>query len=269
MVAFRRNSIFLTPGLNEFHADFSPDCLLINCHNHHLRHAILIPMALKRRKQSAKRSIDGQSTARQAVVSTEGPEEQFTDQSSQDLKFVDVTPRYLQGTRNPAEQKSIRVHVMQDFLRQRKQLVDAVEPPAMAGTVSSHVHRFRIAKPRLPGDKPVGTMSSQKVAMCSEQSRRSTPPRTSSTTIGGSRDRPESETVVLASADQPSHCGTLLAEERTSASPPRISPILPGVMARMDPFARFPIDASIETHGILDYCEQHVLLSSATLQGRI
>jgi hypothetical protein len=218
-------------------------------------------MKPKRRKLSAKQSSDGQPAATPAVISTEGPEDgplSSTDKTSQGLKFVDVTPRYLQGTWTPAEQKGIRIHVMQDFLRQKKQPVDVVEPPAMAATVSSHVHRFRIAKPRLPGDEPVGTASSQKAAMSSEQSRRITPSKSSG-------DIPEPETVILASADQPSRCEALLAQERASTSLLRISPNLPGVMARMDPFARLPIDGSVDTHEILDYCEQHVPSFSADL----
>jgi hypothetical protein len=182
------------------------------------------------------------------------------DIPSQSLKFVDVTPRYLEGSRNPAEQKSIRIHVMQDFFRQKKQPVEAIEPLAMAGTVSSHVNRFRITKPRLPGDTHIGTVSSQKVVMCSEQRRRSTPSRTSSNTLRCSRDLFKSEMIVLPSTDQSSHYGTLLAKEKASASPPRIAPNLPGVMARTDPFARLPIDGSTKTHEILDYCKQHTLL---------
>ena len=224
-------------------------------------------MAPKRRKQPAKQTSDGQLATHSTAVPAEGSKEESmppADKPLQGLKFVDVSRRYLQGIQDSVQQKSIRVHVMQDFLRQRKQPIDAVEPPAMAGTVSGHVHHFRIAKPRLPEDKASGTVPSQKVATWSEQSRQSTPPRSSSTTIGGSRDLSGSDMVVLASADQQRQCETLLAEERASASPPRILPNLPGVMARMDPFARLPIDGSIQTHEILDYCEHHVLSLVAT-----
>src|SRR5271155_1094487 len=218
-------------------------------------------MARKRRKHAATMSNNEQLKAGQAVVPTGGPEERMLaiDKPSQGLKFVDVTPRYLQGTRDSAEQRSIRVHVMQDFIRQKKQATDAVEPPAMAETVSGHVHRFRISKPRLP-DKPPGTGSSQKVALGSEQSRRSASSRTSSNTIRDVGGLAEPETGDLASPHQPNHVGALPVEERASAPHLRISPNLPGVMARMDPFARLPIDGSLETHETLDYCEQHLLL---------
>jgi hypothetical protein len=214
-------------------------------------------MARKRRKQAAKMSNNEQLKAGQAVG---GPEERMPaiDKPSQGLKFVDVTPRYLQGTRDSAEQRSIRVHVMQDFMRQKKQATDAVEPPAMAETVSGHVHRFRISKPRL-SDKPPGTESSQKVVLGSE-SRRSASSRTSSNTIGDVGGLAELETEDLALPHQPNHVEALPVEERASAPHLRISPNLPGVMARMDPFARLPIDGSLETHETLDYCEQHLLL---------
>src|SRR2546421_339910 len=108
------------------------------------------------------------------------------------------------ATRNSAEQRSIRVHVMQDFIRQKRQATDAVEPPTMAETVSGHVHRFRISKPRLP-DKPPGTESSQKAALGSEQSRRSASSRTSSNTIRDVMGLAESETGDPASTHQPDH----------------------------------------------------------------
>jgi hypothetical protein len=220
----------------------------------------MIAMARKRRKQAAKMSNNEQLKACQALAPTGGPEERMPaiDKPSKGLKFVDVTPRYLQGTRNSAEQRSIRVHVMQDFIRQKKQATEAVEPPAMAETVSGHVHRFRISKPRLP-DKASGTESSQKVALGSEQSRRSASSGTSSSTIRDVGGLAEPETGDLASLHQPNHVGALPIGERASSPHLRISPNLPGVMARMDPFARLPIDGSLETHETIDYCEQHLL----------
>lgn len=217
-------------------------------------------MAHKRRKEAAKMPNNEQLKAGQVIFLTGGSEEWMPaiNKPSQGLKFVDVTPRYLQGTRNSAEQRIIRVHVMQDFIRQKKQATDAVEPPAMAETVSGHVHRFRISKPRLP-DKPPGTELSQKVALGSEQSRRSASSRTSSNATRGVAGLAESETGDLASTHQPNHIGALPIEERASAPHLTISPNLPGVMARMDPFARLPIDGSLETHETLDYCEQHFL----------
>ena len=215
--------------------------------------------ARKRRKQVAKMSNNEQLKAGQAVVPTSGPEERMPTigEPSQGLKFVDVTPRYLQGTRNSAEQRSIRVHVMQDFIRQKKQAADAVEPPTMAETVSGYVHRFRISKPRLP-DKPPRSESSQKVALSSEQSRWSASSKTSNT-VRDVEGVAESETGDLASSHQPNHVGALPVEERTSTPHLRISPNLPGVTARMAAFARLPIDGSLETHETLDYCEQHLL----------
>ena len=179
------------------------------------------------------------------------------DQLSQGLKFVDVTPRYLRGTRNSEEQKSIRVHVMQDFLRQKKLPIDTTGTPTMAGTVSGHVHRFRIAKPRLREDEagqPTEPVSSRKAVAFPEQDHRSTLSR---------KLAPNSTKGSLAS--QPSQSGTLCGEEKAPALLPRIMPNLPGVTARMDPFARLPIDGSIQTHEILDYCELSVLLLSAVL----
>jgi hypothetical protein len=148
---------------------------------------------------------------------------------------------------------------MQDFIRQKKQATPTLEPPAMAGTVSGHVHRFRISKPRLP-DKPLGTESFQKATLGSQESPHSTSSRTSPNIIGDIRGLPESETGDLVSGHQSSHVGVLPVEERVFAPHPKISPNLPGVMARMDPFARLPIDGSLETHETLDYCEQHLLL---------
>jgi hypothetical protein len=221
----------------------------------------MITVSHKRRKQAAKMSNNEQLKEGQAIVPTSGPEERMPaiNKPLQGLKFVDVTPRYLQGTRDSVEQKSIRVHVMQDFIRQKKQATDTLEPPAMAGTVSGHVHRFRISKPRLP-DKPLGTESFQKATLGSQESRQSASSRTSPNTIRDVRGLPDSETGDLASGHQSSHVGILPVEERVSGPHPKISPNLPGVMARMDPFARLPIDGSLETHETLDYCEQHLLL---------
>jgi hypothetical protein len=221
----------------------------------------MIAMSHKRIKQAAKMSNNEQLKAGQAIVPTGGLEERMPamDKPLQGLKFVDVTPRYLQGTQDSVEQKSIRVHVMQDFIRQKKQATPTLEPPAMAGTVSGHVHRFRISKPRLP-DKPLGTESLQKATLGSQESPQSTSSRTSPNTIGDIRGLPESETRDLVSGHQSGHVGVLPVEERVFAPHPKISPNLPGVMARMDPFARLPIDGSLETHETLDYCEQHLLL---------
>jgi hypothetical protein len=221
----------------------------------------MIAMSHKRIKQAAKMSNNEQLKAGQAIVPTGGLEERMPamDKPLQGLKFVDVTPRYLQGTRDSVEQKSIRVHVMQDFIRQKKQATPTLEPPAMAGTVSGHVHRFRISKPRLP-DKPLGTESLQKATLGSQESPQSTSSRTSPNTIGDIRGLPESETGDLVSGHQSSYVGVLPVEERVFVPHPKISPNLPGVMARMDPFARLPIDGSLETHETLDYCEQHLLL---------
>ena len=220
----------------------------------------MITTGRKRRNQAAEMSNNEQLKAGQAVVLTGGTKEQMPtiDKPLQGLKFVDVTPRYLQGTRDSVEQRSIRVHVMQDFIRQKKQATEALEPPAMAGTVSSYVHRFRISKPRLP-NKPLGTESFQKTALGSQESRRSTSSRTSPNTIRDVQGLSESETGDPASAHQPSHVWALPVEERAFAPHLKISPNLPGVMARMDPFARLPIDGSLETHETLDYCEQHLL----------
>lgn len=228
-----------------------------------MQQAVLVTMAPKRTRQTIKQLSDAQPVVRHAVVPVERSEKESmpsTEQPTQGLKFVDVTPRYLQGQWNSAEQKAIRVHVMQDFLRQKKESIEPIEPPTMAGTVSSHVHRFRIAKPRHREDQSAEASSSQKVATISEQGRRSTSPRLSVTTpIRVSRSLLESEMVKLATREQPSRLGTLNADERVAVPTPQISPNLPGVMARMDTFARLPIDGSIETHKILDYCEQHVL----------
>ena len=216
-------------------------------------------MAPKRRKQAYRHLGDAKPAAPQGLVRTEGLEDKSTsstDKPTQGLKFVDVTPRYLQGTRNYEERKSIRVHVMQDFLRQKRLPVDTMEPPAMAGTVSSHVHRFRIAKPRLREDKHAEPVSSQEAAICSEQDCRSS--ASSSPQIASMTDflgRHESSMASLSSRDERNRCETLFAKENASVSFPRIMPNLPGVMARMDPFARLPIDGSVQTHEILDYCE--------------
>ena len=230
-------------------------------------------MAPKRRKQTRRHSGDAQPAASQRFVRTEGPEDKSilsTDKSSQGLKFVDVTPRYLQGTRNYEERKSIRVHVMQDFLRQKRLPVDTIEPPAMAGTVSSHVHRFRIAKPRPREDQHAETVSSQEAAIRSEQDCRSS---TSSSPQTASMKcllgRHESAMANSSPRDQPNRCETLFAKEKTSVSFPRLMPNLSGVVARMDPFARLPIDGSIQTHEILDYCELPFPLLSTVLRGRI
>lgn len=224
-----------------------------------------------KRKQGAKDSGDRQPVTNPHFVSTEGAKQLLmfaTDEASPGLKFVDVTPRYLQGTWNAAEQKSIRIHVMQDFLRQKKNPVDVVEPPAMGGTVSSHVHRFRIAKTRPPVDNLAGSTSPQKAAACSAQSRRRRASGSSLTPMRDPENVAESEVAILPSTDQPSQYETRVVEERPSASLLGISPNLPGIMARMDPFAKFPIDGSRETHEILDYCE-HVSYHSATLQKMI
>ena len=217
-------------------------------------------MAPNRSKQYIRLASDAQPSAFDGLVQIEGPGEKseaFTGNSLRGLKFVDVTPRYLHGSRDSGEQKSIRVHVMQDYLRQKKLPIHAIEPPAMAGTVSDHVHRFRIAKPRLRGDKHAEPLlSSEQAVTCPEERDQTTRSRRRDTApTRGALDLQDVRMVDRSPCSKPTQVESARVRQMHSALTPRIMPNLPGIVARMDPFARLPIDGTTQTHEIMDYCK--------------
>ena len=176
---------------------------------------------------------------------------------TRNLKFVDVTERYMHGAHSLAEQKSIRVYVMQDYLRQKSGSSHPVVPPVMAETISGHVGRFRIAKDSdsRPKSSAVGS-STREFTMFTDQYQENNTrnPGQAASLWSFSQDT----SVIAESSIQGNPTESPFAEEAAFSQMPRLSQNLLDGTGRVDPFARLPIDASMEIHEMLHYCEQPV-----------
>ena len=160
--------------------------------------------------------------------------------AAQDLKFVDLSEEFVFGRRDAAEKKSIRVHVMQDFLRHRK------EPEAKhtrTASTDAHVHigRFRLAKP---------PTSKRKLAL----------PSTTSAPAAMERSYHDEENLdpklfwdKQLSEEDPAASAQEINLEIDALPPPRLPTMMLRNSNRGDPFLRLPIDATIETHETLEY----------------
>ncbi len=173
------------------------------------------------------------------------------------LKFVDVTGRYVHGAhpQDEAEQKSIRVYVMQDYLRQKNNSSHRVVPPVMAQTVSSHVGRFRIAKDFASASKFLPTVSSNRGLIMHKDQNQEDYTRTHDQTIDV-WDLPQESCFTSEYTMQLAPDGSCFTPEDVVSQASRLFKNLLDGTAQIDPFARLPIDASMEIHEMLHYCEQ-------------
>lgn len=167
----------------------------------------------------------------------------------QSLKFVDVTKRYVQGAQDAAEQKAIRVYVMQDYLRQKREPAGSIALPIMTGTVSDHVNRFRIVKESAARPKPGRPGQSKYDLSSSELIHHKGRPGQHSIPVSGSRNSSSMTDAKPWSDGWEVNLDSLSAE-----GPSPLSLKVSGSTGRMDPFSRLPIESSMETHGMLDYC---------------
>jgi hypothetical protein len=164
------------------------------------------------------------------------------------LKFVDVTRQYSDGFYDAEEQKGIRAHVMQDFLRHKSEHEELSIPAAMKDTVQEHVIRFRYAtRNKLRQGATSSTSHHRKIAMNREVGHKTSanPPfRINSIQL--------SDEAIATWIAHPSD--EYLANSTDVAVAP--SPLIrSSLLGDRDPFARLPIDASSETHRTLHYCE--------------
>ena len=160
--------------------------------------------------------------------------------AAQGLKFVDLSEEYVSGRRDAAEKKSIRVHVMQDFLRHRNEPeVKHTRSPSVDAPV--HIGRFRLAKP---------LASKRKLALLS----------TTSAPAIMERSHPDEENLdpklfwdnELLEGD-PATSAQEIGLGIDALAPPRLPSMMLRNSSRGDPFLRLPIDATVETHEILEY----------------
>lgn len=170
------------------------------------------------------------------------------DKRTRALKFVDVSRQYSDGFYDADEQKAIRAHVMQDFVRHKSGHEELSIPAAMKDTVQEHVIRFRYAKRNtLRQNAAPSTSYYRKIAMNREGGHKTsaTPPfRIESI-------QPSAEAIatwITPPSDE------YLADSTDVAVPPSTL-IRSSLLGDRDHFARLPIDASRATHRMLHYCE--------------
>jgi hypothetical protein len=164
------------------------------------------------------------------------------------LKFVDVTRQYSDGFYDAEEQKAIRAHVMQDFLRHKSGHEGLSIPAAMKDTVQEHVIRFRYARRNaLRQNAAPSTSYYRKIAMNRDRGH-----RTSANPLFRIESIQLSAEAIATWITPPSD--GYLANFADVAVPPSTL-IRSRLLGDRDPFARLPIDASSETHRTLHYCE--------------
>lgn len=170
------------------------------------------------------------------------------DKRTRVLKFVDVTRQYSDGLYDAEEQKAIRAHVMQDFMRHKSRHEQLSIPSAMKDTVKGCVIRFRYAtRNTLRQNAAPSTSHYRKIAMNREGGNKT------------SANRPfriesiQPSTEAIATGITP-RSDEYLVDSADVAVPPRTL-IRSSLLEDTDPFARPPIDASSEIHRTLHYCE--------------
>lgn len=175
-----------------------------------------------------------------------------TDKQQQDLKFVSVTEQLLQGAHDVREQKSIRAHVMRDFLRQRSSggQREGWQPVNLAKGPAQHITRFR-----LPNAKPRKSAGSR------------WPDDASGGAVGVVERRPNREVLPKFTPGLPAALPPCEADVSIRAPPGRVPiqqewqtrlriltrNIPPGGGTRA--FAELPIEATAETYELIQYCQ--------------
>lgn len=194
------------------------------------------------RKQPGKSGAnpDGPDPTRQDGSST--PPERAAI-GSKDLKFVTVTEQSLQGVHDAGEQKSIRAHVMRDFLRQRESGSEAPsqsQPPApIAESQAQHMGRFRLStKPRKKQTQSKSGSSSNSTSGAAHYPNREVLPKPPA----------GSSVSMLPLLESASHGGSGEEFDQTQM-------IQSFTTGRVDPFARFPVEETSGTHELVDYCK--------------
>lgn len=173
------------------------------------------------------------------------PPERAASQSK-DLKFVAVTEQSLQGMHDANEQKSIRSHVMKDFLRQRETGESTPQlPPPMAESQAGRMGRFRLnTKPRR---KQTNLGSPDRVS-----------PRSKSRCLNKEvLPKPPDGGLVSSMLPllEPANLGTLspLLGQGTSQTSPSLW------TGRIDPFAEVSFPKTLGAQKLVDYCKSMAL----------
>jgi hypothetical protein len=170
------------------------------------------------------------------------------DKRTRALKFVDVTRQYSDRFYDAEEQKAIRAHVMQDFVRHKSGHEELSIPAAMKDTVQEHVTRFRYATRNASRQNAAPSTSYyRKIAMNREGGN-----KTSANPPFRIESIQPSAEAIATGITPPSD--EYLADFTNVAVPPSTL-IRSSLLGDRDPFARLPIEASSETHRTLHYCE--------------
>jgi hypothetical protein len=203
---------------------------------------------MPRRPSASPRKQPGQSGTNPDVPdptrqdgSSTPPERAATQ--SRDLKFVAVTEQSLQGVHDAGEQKSIRAHVMRDFLRQREtgsEPPSQAQPPApIVESQAQHMGRFRLStKPRKKQAQSKGGGSTSSTSGAAHYPNREVLPKPPA----------GSSVSMLPLLESASHGGPGGEFDQTQM----IQSLTTG---RLDPFARFPVEDTSGTHELVDYCQ--------------
>ena len=226
-------------------------------------------MSPERKRRQTTDSSDGLATAHWQITSAISGQQQTPHKSvkivSPQLKFVNLTKRISYGTRNANEERSIRAHVMHDFLRQRTQKATPHKPAVTAWSMLDNLNRFRVSprKTRFSRRRLVLTGSSNADAANNQMStlRRIEPKALTS---------PSHPSLHVARSSSSSRKSSISDGSTIPGayylSPNLITNLL-GDAGRRDPFAKLPISASAAIHEMLDYCKhflvfrQHFVLS--------
>lgn len=170
---------------------------------------------------------------------------------SQSLEFIDVTRQYSDGVHDVQQQKFIRAHVMQEFLRHKSKPEKSPVPSQMKDTVQSHVTRFRYsprtalqknALPSLTHHRKIAMNTQSKPAIYTHP-----PFQTGSTQLS-------TEAMVIWMTPQTDEYHIESADAATQPGPW----VRTSLLGDRDPFAQLPIEASDEAHKMLHYCKSSI-----------
>ena len=216
----------------------------------------MAPKAFKG-KEKAKNPLSPScpSAEQSGSTSSAGPTSDFAsvEKHKKNLKFVSVTEESLHGLHDLDEQRSIRAHVMRDFLRQRSSDGQGkdLQPATMAEGPAQHITRFRLpnAKPRESASSGLrGQPTAGAAGNPGRRPNREVLPKTSpgvaATLLPREEDVPLHAPTTATFNQQKWHMQSNILANNASLSG-----------GTSDPFSRLPIDASPETLELIHYCK--------------
>jgi hypothetical protein len=198
--------------------------------------------------EPGKRKRNDPTDTQQSTAAMQPSSSLHVDKRTRALKFVDVTRQYSDGFYDAEEQKAIRAHVMQDFVRHKSGHEKLSIPAAMKDTVQEHVIRFRYAtRNALRQNTASSTSYYRKIAMNREGGN-----KTSANPPFRIESMQPSAEAIATGITPPSD--EYLADSTDAAVPPSTW-IRSSLLGDRDLFAPLPIDASTEIYRTLHYCE--------------